>query len=109
MRLLVDAQLPPALARWLTEHGEDAEHVDDRGLLGASDDEIWRIAGELGAAIVTKDEDFAVRAQLRSAGPGIVWIRSGNVRNVELLRRWAEVWPSVRHALERGERLVEVA
>ena len=29
MRLLVDAQPPPALARWLTAQGHDAQHVFD--------------------------------------------------------------------------------
>jgi predicted nuclease of predicted toxin-antitoxin system len=32
MRFLVDAQLPPALARWLAEKGHDARHVADVGL-----------------------------------------------------------------------------
>ncbi len=30
MRFLVDAQLPPALARWLAANGHAAEHVADR-------------------------------------------------------------------------------
>lgn len=109
MRFLVDAQLPPALARWLTEKGESADHVADLGLLRAKDDEIWRVASELGAVIVSKDEDFALRMQVLGSGPRVVWVRSGNVRNAELLRRWEELWPSVREALERGETLVEVA
>ena len=29
VRFLVDAQLPPALARWVTEAGRDGEHVGD--------------------------------------------------------------------------------
>ncbi len=109
MNLIVDAQLPPALARWLAARGEAADHLVDLGLLNASDEEIWRIAEERGAVIVSKDEDFALRAQLRNAGPQIVWVRSGNVRTAELLRRWADLWPETRQALERGERLVEIA
>ena len=41
---LVDAQLPPALARWLEAQGQHAEHVADRQLLAASDQEIWAYA-----------------------------------------------------------------
>ena len=37
MRFLVDAQLPPALARWLVAAGHEAEHVGDRGMEAASD------------------------------------------------------------------------
>lgn len=32
MRFLVDAQLPPALARWLAAQGHEAEHVGDIGM-----------------------------------------------------------------------------
>lgn len=44
MRFLVDAQLPPALARWLVAEGHAAEHVADKGLGAASDAEIWEHA-----------------------------------------------------------------
>jgi len=37
MRFLVDAQLPPALARWLAAKGQEAEHVGDKEMQGASD------------------------------------------------------------------------
>lgn len=43
MRFLVDAQLPPALARWIEAPGVEAEHVEDRGMLQASDAELWRV------------------------------------------------------------------
>ncbi|MFE3446640.1 DUF5615 family PIN-like protein [Nocardia sp. NPDC059180] len=41
MRFVVDAQLPPAVARVLAEDGHDAVHVCDIGLLSAPDIEIW--------------------------------------------------------------------
>lgn len=109
MRYLVDAQLPPAFARWLSERGDSAEHVADLGLLGADDDELWSRASELGAVVISKDEDFALRAQLGRGGPAVVWVRLGNVRNDELLRRCARLWPAVAAALERGEKLIELA
>ena len=37
MRFLVDAQLAPALARWLAGRGHTAKHVADLGMAGASD------------------------------------------------------------------------
>lgn len=109
MRFLVDAQLPPALARWLTERGEEADHLIDLDMLRATDEAIWRLAAERGAVVVSKDEDFALRAQLRSGGPQVVWVRWGNLRTGELLRRWGEQWPHLRAALERGEPLLELA
>jgi predicted nuclease of predicted toxin-antitoxin system len=44
MQFLIDAQLPPALARWLSSAGHHAEHVADIGLAGARDGEIWAYA-----------------------------------------------------------------
>lgn len=109
MRWLVDAQLPPALATWLMAQGHTAEHVFDVGLCRASDAEIWKRATDTGAVIVSKDEDFSLRVQLEEAGPQVIWVRYGNTRQAELLRRFGEAWPDVVAALERGERLIELA
>lgn len=73
MKLLVDAQLPPAIAGWLREVGHDARAVREVGLRETDDDEIWDYALKTGAVIITKDEDFPTRAQ-RKAGPVIVWL-----------------------------------
>ena len=87
MRFLVDAQLPPppALARWLASKGHAAEHVADVGLAHAADKEIWNHALAVSAVIVSKDEDFAQRRILASAGPAVVWVRLPNTRRRELL------------------------
>jgi predicted nuclease of predicted toxin-antitoxin system len=108
LRFLVDAQLPPALARRLESLGHNAEHVAEHGLAKAKDDEIRAHAGKIGAVIITKDEDFAVHRVLRE-GPAIVWVRIGNTRRAELLRRFETELPQIVAALERGETLVEVS
>jgi predicted nuclease of predicted toxin-antitoxin system len=108
LRFLVDAQLPPALARRLETLGHDAEHVADCGLLAAADEAIRAYAASLGAVIVTKDEDFVVH-QILEGGPAVVWIRIGNTRKTELLRRIEADYASIVAALERGETLVELA
>jgi predicted nuclease of predicted toxin-antitoxin system len=108
LRFLVDAQLPPALARRIESLGHFAEHVTDCGLATAADDAIRGYAAEVGAVIVTKDEDFAVRRVLLE-GPPIVWVRIGNTRRAELLRRIDADFGEIVAALERGEALVEIA
>lgn len=107
MRFLVDAQLPPALARRLEALGHRAEHVADCGLATASDDLIRNFAADNGAVIVTKDEDFAV-SQLLQGGPPVVWLRLGNTRRVVLLERVEADLPAVLAALQRGETLIEL-
>ena len=108
MKFLVDANLPPTLARWIASEGHEAYHVSDLGLEAMPDRAIWARARELDACVVTKDEDFILLQALDRAGPAIVWIRIGNaVRNV-LLRRMPALWPDVVSAIERGERTIEV-
>ena len=60
-----------------------------------------------GAAIVTKDEDFAIRRVL-TEGPAVVWLRLGNTRRVVLLTHVEAAFPAILGALERGETLIEV-
>jgi len=108
MRFLVDAQLPPALARSLAERGHTAEHVYDIGLHTADDPVLWDYAVSAGAVIITKDEDFALRRTLMDAGPAIVWLRRGNTSRRELLAWFEPLLPTVIDLLSRGEPLVEI-
>ena len=107
MRFLIDAQLPTALARWLTEVGHDAAHVMDHGLQTATDRKIWDFAVASAAVIVTKDEDFAQRRILTLTGPAIIWIRLPNSRRRELIDWFEKAFPAILTALERGETLIE--
>jgi predicted nuclease of predicted toxin-antitoxin system len=107
MRFLVDAQLPPALARWLAERGHDAQHVSDFNLGESSDLVIWNKAQILNAVIITKDEDF-LQLSRTAPRPAIVWITMGNTRRLELLARMEDALPEIIAALEAGERVVEL-
>ncbi len=108
MHFLVDAQLPPALARWLVAKGYEAEHVGDEGMQAASDTAIWNYALASSAAIVTKDEDFAQRKVLTAMGPVVVWIRLPNTWRRDLLAWFETILPDIVAALARGETLIEV-
>jgi predicted nuclease of predicted toxin-antitoxin system len=108
IKFLIDAQLPPALARFLAEKSGVAIHVTDVGAKDATDSWIWDKALSEEWVLVTKDEDFPMRAALSKAAPVIVWIRFGNTSRKELLRR---IEPMVDWWIERideGERLLEV-
>lgn len=108
MNFLVDAQLPPALATWLTQQGHTAQHVDDLGLRNAEDVVIWNRALSSEAIIVTKDEDFAERTARTTSGPVIVWLRIGNSTNRALLEWLVPRWTEVTVLLDAGNRLIEV-
>lgn len=108
MRFLIDANLPPALAEWLTSDGHEAHHISELGMERMRDREIWTRARDLNACIVTKDEDFVLLQALDRSGPAIVWIRIGNAVRSILMQRLPALWPAVMSAIERGEKVVEV-
>ena len=106
MRFLIDAQLPPALARWLEDRGHEATHVGAIGMVAASDAAIAARAAADGAVLVSKDEDFVtLRRPDRFA---LVWLRCGNATNRVLFTWLAPRWPEVERLLEKGERFAEV-
>ena len=108
MRFLVDAQLPPALARAIEGQGHCAEHVADVGLLCADDESIWTYAGANRAVILTKDEDFVWRHHKGDPSVIVVWLRQGNASRQALLRWFMPLLPRVTELIEAGETLVEI-
>ncbi len=108
MKFLIDAQLSHKLASWLVAQGYQAQAVREVGLREADDSAIWRHALQTGAAILTKDEDFAARSVQAAQAPVIVWLREGNCSN-EALRLWLEPrLPGIVQLVGQGSRLVEV-
>ncbi|MGI8568305.1 MAG: DUF5615 family PIN-like protein [Methylocella sp.] len=93
----------------LATGGHEAEHVADIGLGGAKDQVIWEYAARVDAVIVSKDEDFAQRTFFGKGGPPVVWITLPNTRKRELLLWFEPILPRIIEALERGERLIEIA
>jgi predicted nuclease of predicted toxin-antitoxin system len=58
--------------------------------------------------LISKDEDFAVRATRELQGPAIVWLRVGNTTNPALIEWMIPRLPGVIALLARGDTLVEV-
>ncbi len=69
---------------------------------------VWFYALQSGAAILTKDEDFAERAGRDPHGPVIVWLRIGNATNDALLAWLRPRWPEIIELMRAGNRLIEV-
>jgi predicted nuclease of predicted toxin-antitoxin system len=108
MRFLIDAQLPPALARLLESQGHIAEHVDEIGLRHAEDSHIWAYATSHQSIIITKDEDFAQRMRQAKSSPVIVWLRIGNTSRRALLEWFEPLLPQIETLISQGERLIEI-
>jgi len=108
INFLVDAQLPPALAKAITEAGHPARHVSDVGLLQAGDNSIWDFAREQRCVLITKDEDF-VTIRLRETGEGaVVWLRIRNSSTQTLLPWFMPKLPEIVALIAAGEPLIEL-
>lgn len=108
MRFLIDAQLPPDLAKWIRAQGHDAWHVVDFQLAVSGDAAVWAKACELQAHLITKDEDFVAIRERATAGPAVLWLRIGNAVNRVLMSWIAKVWPGAIKAIESGATVIEI-
>jgi predicted nuclease of predicted toxin-antitoxin system len=86
VKFLVDAQLPPRLARALVDAGHDAVHTfelpegnrsTDRTVAEAADGE--------DRVLITKDGDFRDSHRLRTSPRRLLIVTTGNIGNDELL------------------------
>jgi predicted nuclease of predicted toxin-antitoxin system len=79
VRLLLDANLSPEVARRLKVAGHDAIHVVEIGLVTASDPVIMQAAAEADRVLLTADSDFAAMLALGGAqAPSVVLMRSAD-------------------------------
>ncbi len=109
MTIWVDAQLSPALARWISEHvGLTAHSVRDLGLRDAKDAEIFHRARTPGIIVMTKDRDFVELVQRLGPPPQILWLTCGNTTNEWLRQVLASALPQALQLFERGEPMIEI-
>lgn len=108
MKFIVDAQLPPAIARSLEAVGHEAKHVYDLQSVSVPDRWIWKYAVDNNAIIVTKDEDFAERSLREKTGPIIVWLRIGNCSRRALLQWFNPLLPDILKHIQQGNLIIEV-
>jgi predicted nuclease of predicted toxin-antitoxin system len=88
MKFFIDTQLPPKLAKFLSEEGFDAIHSTDlqNGHL-LSDKEITLLAVQQERIIVTEDSDFFDRFFIKGIPPIILFVKLGNISNNQLRLR----------------------
>jgi predicted nuclease of predicted toxin-antitoxin system len=108
MRLLIDNQLPAALAAHLRGRGHDCVHVADAGLDEASDLDIWNHCIAADRVLISKDEDFVFLSSRPGDAGRLIWVRLGNCRNPALLAAFDTVHDSLLAAFAAGTRVVEV-
>lgn len=86
MKFIIDAQLPPALSKYLTSRGFDAIHTDDMPMKElTTDNEIREIALKEDRIVITKDSDFLDSYYISSVPKKLLLISTGNIKNKHLL------------------------
>lgn len=81
MKFLVDAQLPPSLARLLTDNGHDAIHtlsLPEKNF--TSDQTINKISIREERILISKDSDFYHSFLLKREPYKILLVRAGNLK-----------------------------
>ena len=109
MKLIVDAQLPKRLARWLSARGHDAVHtLDLRQANRTPDAKIVDLACREGRIVVSKDGDFVDSYLVEKRPPKLLLVATGNMANAELERIFERNLPAIESALEANS-FVELA
>jgi predicted nuclease of predicted toxin-antitoxin system len=109
VKLWLDAQLPPAIALWISStFGVECEHIRGTDLARAEDHAIFAALRRVEQVIMSKDEDFADLVTRLSPPPQVLWIRLGNLTNRALQAYLTDAMPRALELLRAGEPLVEM-
>jgi predicted nuclease of predicted toxin-antitoxin system len=111
VKLWIDAQLSPALARWITDHfeGLEAAAVRELGLRDVEDAEIFEAARQAKAVVMSKDSDFVDLVNRLGPPPQVLWIRCGNTSNAQMRLILSSTLAAAVDLLNKGEALVELS
>ena len=85
MRLLFDENISFRIIRMLPGSFADCRHVSSIGLDDCNDEIIWQYARQNNFTIVTFDTDFFKKSVIKGAPPKVVWLRTGNLTNSEIV------------------------
>jgi len=87
VRFLVDNQLPPSLARFISQDLQaEALHVTEIGMRDSADAAVWSYAAENNFVVISKDDDF-VTLYSQTPSASLLWVRLGNCRRAFLRGR----------------------
>lgn len=76
MKIKLDENIPLSIMPALRQRGHDADTVDQEGLKGRSDPEIWDAAQREGRFLITQDLDFSDRRRYTPASHhGLLLVR----------------------------------
>ncbi len=109
MKIIVDQNLPRRLIPALQAAFPGSAHVNELGLGGARDIEIWNYALRERFDVMSRDADMATLAIRRMGEVCVVWVRTGDLRLQDLLQRIMRAIPELHRSLStRALRVIEL-
>jgi predicted nuclease of predicted toxin-antitoxin system len=107
--ILLDAQLSPNLASWITKTFRvKTRAVRDISLRDSSDHDIYQSARKANAIVMTKDSDFLTLQNQFGPPPKLLWVTCGNTSNDHLKKILKDVFPTAMKLLNQGQVIVEI-
>lgn len=86
MNLLLDQNISFRVKKKLIKEFPKCKHVSDCGLNNTEDLDIWEYAKRNDLTIVTYDQDYFEISLFSGSPPKIIWIKSGNLTNSEVVK-----------------------
>ena len=109
MKVWIDAQLSPGLARWLSEHhAVEAFSARWLGLHDSTDEAIFDAARSANAVVMTKDRDFVQLLERAGPPPQVIWVTCGNTSNAHMRDILRQTFANALLLLRQGESIVEI-
>ena len=107
IKFIVDTQLPPRLAHYITSLGYQTTHTTfyENGHL-LDDKTIIIIAKEEDRTIITKDSDFLDNYVINGSPPKVLVLEFGNISNKDLLKLFENYFDEVIISFEQGNDIV---
>lgn len=95
MKLLLDENISWRIKKYLNFEFSDIIHISDLSIERLNDFEIWKYASENDCIIITHDSDFIDFVTLFGYPPKVIWLRTGNIRKVELANKINKQIPNI--------------
>ena len=84
MKLLLDQNISFRVVRLIHHKYEGTKQLRELGLENLGDKEIWDYARENHFSILSFDSDFYELSNYFGHPPKIIWLRTGNIRSIEI-------------------------
>jgi len=110
MRILIDAQLSPRIAKWIIDNLDlEAVAIRELALRDSEDIEIFNFARNEDAIVLTKDRDFLELLSRFGPPPKVIWLTCGNTSNEALQHILRNTLADAVALLTVGESIVEIS